>query len=339
MTGSRSIFHHLAPGDLEKILVMGRPVAFRKGDVIFAEGEEAEHLYRIESGQVSMYIERFSNREDLTVLGPGEFFGEMAVLRHHKRSASVQALTDAIILVIDKPDFLELLAEHPAIGAGINTTLAARSEELTLREALMAGCGLDGKAQNISIKGDPSLRESAFTRERYESVVDAVLEELCPRIEEMLIDRCVFDVVIHFNSGEVRVASIFNPFNPETHPANKLTESGYLDRHFPRIGYERKSAMIRRLFGTILGDECFTQAPEHVRHLYEGLYQRWEPTSPAELSTAISQIPALRRIPNFYLRNFAIGMTRDTIRMQFNCDGTHIVATRDYLRFVADNVE
>lgn len=49
------------------------------------------------------------------------------------------------------------------------------------------------------------------------------------------------------------------------------------------------------------------------------------------------RLATLRTIPNFYLRNFAIRLTRDAVRMQFNCDGTHIVSAEDYPRFLEEN--
>jgi hypothetical protein len=60
---------------------------------------------------------------------------------------------------------------------------------------------------------------------------------------------------------------------------------------------------------------------------------------PEQVSIAISRLPDLRRIPDFYLRNFMLSMTRDAIRMQFNCDGTHIVGAEDYLLFLEENLE
>lgn len=53
----------------------------------------------------------------------------------------------------------------------------------------------------------------------------------------------------------------------------------------------------------------------------------------------MSQLAKLRSIQSFYLRNFSISMIQDAIRMQFNCDGTHIVSAEDYQNFLRDNLE
>ncbi len=62
------------------------------------------------------------------------------------------------------------------------------------------------------------------------------------------------------------------------------------------------------------------------------------PSGP-EARQALSRMAMLRNIPFFYLRNFAISVARKAIRLQFNCDGTHIVGAEDYARFVEENLE
>jgi hypothetical protein len=65
-------------------------------------------------------------------------------------------------------------------------------------------------------------------------------------------------------------------------------------------------------------------------------YTNWKPITEDEISNTLSQLPTLRGIPNFYLRNFTISMTRNAIRLQFNCDGTHFVSSKDYQQFIDD---
>jgi hypothetical protein len=56
------------------------------------------------------------------------------------------------------------------------------------------------------------------------------------------------------------------------------------------------------------------------------------------VSRVIRQIPLLRQIPHFYVRGLTLGITRDAVHMQFNCDGTHIVSSRGYQRFLQENL-
>jgi hypothetical protein len=131
---------------------------------------------------------------------------------------------------------------------------------------------------------------------------------------------------------------VFNPFCEEIHPANKIADEAYLERHFPPLAYEDKIGIIRRLYGVIADDQRFATLPEHYQRVCTAFYDRWEALTPDEIRMALSRLSMLRNIPDFYLRNFTISMTRDAIRLQFNCDGTHIVSAEDYEKFIADNV-
>src|SRR5690606_16219971 len=96
-----------------------------------------DRLHFIESGQISIFIQKFATREEISVLGTGDYFGEMAVFSKDRRSASVMALTDATLLSVDKSAFLKLIGEDRQIGAKINAILARRNEELVLKERLL----------------------------------------------------------------------------------------------------------------------------------------------------------------------------------------------------------
>ncbi len=52
----------------------------------------------------------------------------------------------------------------------------------------------------------------------------------------------------------------------------------------------------------------------------------------------LAQLPVLRSIPSFYIRTLTVGILKDAIHMQFNCNGTHIVSSSGYERFIAENL-
>ncbi len=60
-------------------------------------------------------------------------------------------------------------------------------------------------------------------------------------------NRCIYQVFIGFNNDEVITSSIFNPFGEEIHQANKLVSETYIDRQFPKVAYEEKTQMLKRL--------------------------------------------------------------------------------------------
>ncbi len=329
----------LNPNELIKLQPRGSVRHYRKGDLIFSEGESADNVYFIESGKCSVFLYEFTNRVEIGQLGCGEFFGEMAVINRGKRTASVVAITDAEIIVLDREPFLKFLDSGSELSETVKSIIARRTEELILKENLLTTTGIKGNNLQISIKGDPSLRETAFLRERHESPVDKVLPELIVKLKMLLLERCVSEVFLQFNSGEIRLTSILDPLNYEIHPANKLIDDAYLDRHFPVLEYAEKTRLIRHLYDSIAAEFSSLTLPQNYKDSYLHHYQSWQPLAPEEIVKVIDRLPALRNIPDFYLRNMGISITRDAIRMQFNCDGTHIIGTQDYDRFLADNVE
>ncbi len=338
MPQSDPVFQELTVEDLNKIKSLAARQEYKEGERIFSEGAAADYIYFIESGRVSIFIQKFTVQEEIGILGPGEYFGEMAFFNKDKRNASAAALTDTTLLSVDKNVFLELVRTDRKIATKINNILARRNEELILRENLVDITGIKGKRFHLSIKGDPSLRETTFTRERYESIVDKVLPLLQPRLEDLLINRCVYQIYVGFNNGEVRTSSVFDPFNEEIHQANKLVDEAYVDRHFSKVAYEEKVAMLKRLYGAVAVDPVFRDLHDHFKKIFNSYFNNWRPVSPAEITNTISRLTSLRSIPNYYLRNFTMSMARDAIRMQFNCDGTHIVSAEDYQRFIEENL-
>jgi CRP-like cAMP-binding protein len=333
-----SVIQELTRSDLDKIKARTVKCSYKRGELIFSEGDAADYVYFIDSGRVSISIKKFAAQEDIAELGPGEYFGEMAILYNGKRTASVTALTDTTLFCADKSTFMGLLKTEWTISRKINDILAKRNEELVLKENLVDITGIRGINLHVSIKGDPSLRETTFTRERYESVVDKVLPLLEQKLLELLLKRCLYQIFVAFNSGEVRTLSIFDPFNEEIHQANKLVDESYVDRHFSKVEYEEKVLMFRRMYRVIAGDPVFGCLPEHFKKIFGSYYENWQPVTPCEITNTISRLTTLRNIPNYYLRNFTINVTRNAIRMQFNCDGTHIVSANDYQKFLEENL-
>ncbi len=338
MPEHKSVFHELTPEEHERIKVHTTAKTFAKGEVIFRERDKADCMYYIESGRVSVRIRKFADDVEIATLGPGEYFGEMAFFSNNRRNASIVALTDVNLLRQEKNDFLHIMNTDHAIAAKIKETLARRKEEHLLREKLVDITGMAGKSLHISIVGDPSMKETTFTRERYISVVDKVLPRLVPRIEDLLLNRCVFQVYVGFNNGEVRTSTVLDPFGEEIHQARKLVDDAYVNRHFSKISYEEKTSMLKRVYTMIASDPVFGGLESDCRKIWGRYYETWKPISPGDIRNTLSRLTTLRSIPNYYLRNITLGITHDAIRMQFNCDGTHIVSAEDYQRFIEENL-
>jgi hypothetical protein len=108
---------------------LARVVAERRidaGNAIVREGDFDSQMYFIVDGHVRI------TKEDVPVsaLGPGEFFGEIAVFDGERRSASVIADSAVHLLRLDRQDLFEVMEEHPAIAVAICQTLSRRIREL-----------------------------------------------------------------------------------------------------------------------------------------------------------------------------------------------------------------
>src|ERR1700747_1315393 len=76
---------------------------YRKGSILFVQGEEGERCFAIVSGTVKLSAYHADGREAvLAVLGPGDVFGELALFDEAPRSADATALEDSELLSIDR---------------------------------------------------------------------------------------------------------------------------------------------------------------------------------------------------------------------------------------------
>jgi CRP-like cAMP-binding protein len=338
MNGLYSFFQGLSSAEVSEIKSKSVLKKYNKGDLVFAEGDNVDYFYIIESGGISIYVDKCGTDEPICRLAKHDYFGEMAIFNKDRRTASAMACENTVLFGIDKDRFLQFIKRFPQLAVKFKTVLAKRNEELLLIESLMLSTGINGKKLQISIKGDPSIRESAFFRRRYESVVDKLLPELEPVLEDLLLNRCIYKLFLNFNSGEVRTRSVFNPFNEKIHTVNKLINKAYVDRHFLKISYLEKSQFIKRLFGFVSTDTLFSQLPGFMKNTFIKLNENWQPVEQKNISIVMKQLRVLRNIKSFYLRNLSISIIQDTIRLQFNCDGTHFLSSEDYSQFLQENL-
>ena len=113
------VFSGVSPAALEVAAGKLQPMAVGAGTVVIREGDAADRFYIIESGQfvVDQIDPGTGHPRRLRSMGPDEIFGELGLLRGSPRSATVSASTDGRLLVLDGPDFLELLNADPEVSS------------------------------------------------------------------------------------------------------------------------------------------------------------------------------------------------------------------------------
>jgi CRP/FNR family cyclic AMP-dependent transcriptional regulator len=130
------LFSQLSRRDLKRLAKGTVSRQFSKGHVIVKEGDQALSFYLICSGRAEVVKgAEGSSPRVLNTLGPGDFFGEMALLDGYLRSASVRALEDTECLVLSRWDFLAELRTSPYIAVQMLPVLSRRLRELESQPA------------------------------------------------------------------------------------------------------------------------------------------------------------------------------------------------------------
>ncbi|MBI5049234.1 MAG: Crp/Fnr family transcriptional regulator [Deltaproteobacteria bacterium] len=99
---------------------------FTKGSVLFKDGELTKEMYVIHSGKVKITKQIQDTEKTLVVLGPGEFFGEMATLLDRPRSATAEVVEDSLLIVMEPQTFANMISSNIDIALKIIKKLASR---------------------------------------------------------------------------------------------------------------------------------------------------------------------------------------------------------------------
>lgn len=111
-----------------------RYLELEAGDVLMVEGDVADELFVLVTGQLEVGIEAGDTRQTLTRLQAGATVGEIALLAGDRRSATVRAVEPCLVAAISAPGFRHLLAEHP-----VEAEVLAREASKRLRETQLVG--------------------------------------------------------------------------------------------------------------------------------------------------------------------------------------------------------
>src|SRR5579859_5599455 len=116
LLASTPLFRGLGADELAALAEVCRAGRYAKGELLFSRGDPGDRIYIVREGRIRLAIATAEGRElSFQVAGPGDMFGEIAVLDGRPRSAEAAALTAAVCLVLEKRDFQQLRATRPAI--------------------------------------------------------------------------------------------------------------------------------------------------------------------------------------------------------------------------------
>jgi len=119
-----ALFSTLTPLELKIVDGLMHERRYLADEIIFDEGEEGQALYLIMSGRVIISRLRPNGREVVAEMGPGAFFGDLALLDNSPRNAQTRALDNCELAVFFRADFMGLMETDAVIGYKISLALA-----------------------------------------------------------------------------------------------------------------------------------------------------------------------------------------------------------------------
>ena len=97
---------------METLALRLEPVPVAAGELLFSQGDAGDRFYVVAGGRLEVVVD--GRRR--TVLGDGEGFGEIALVRECPRTATVRALAPGQLLALDRQPFLSTVVKHPRAG-------------------------------------------------------------------------------------------------------------------------------------------------------------------------------------------------------------------------------
>jgi len=118
--------------DIRSLINMSSSKKFEAGAVIVTEGDNSsEEMYILLKGNVGVYKNyKEANEIQIATLDPGDFFGEMTLFINKSRTATVVALSEAVVLVLNYSNTLEFFKTHPDVTLSFIKTLCLRLDTL-----------------------------------------------------------------------------------------------------------------------------------------------------------------------------------------------------------------
>lgn len=122
-----SLFANLSSADLEPLAQRLKARRFRPGEEVLRQGSPSSSLYIVKAGLVDIIVTGSDHQQQTVAqFGPGQAFGEFALLDGLPRSAGAVARERTELLILTRPDFFMYLEQHPAVAVNLLVLLSRR---------------------------------------------------------------------------------------------------------------------------------------------------------------------------------------------------------------------
>jgi CRP/FNR family cyclic AMP-dependent transcriptional regulator len=198
-------FQHLGQDDLKKVAKIAKPKQLGANTVVFFEGNRADAFFIVLGGSLKVYQTAKDGRvKVLGTMGPGETFGELAMLDGHPRSASVETVAASELLVIARKDFRDLATATPGILWGVLESMCSRlraqndseleaafqGTQYRIAKAILRLAEKHGKKTDSGVRIPPTFgvkdvaEMAATTAERVERAMEKLEDDGLIRVDE-----------------------------------------------------------------------------------------------------------------------------------------------------------
>jgi CRP/FNR family cyclic AMP-dependent transcriptional regulator len=175
------IFSELGEDDFARLTRVATKRKYPKDTVAFFENEQGDSLFMILEGRVKVTILGDDGREIiLSVLGPGDFFGEMSLLDNEPRSATAIAMEDSELLSILRADFQGVVSGDPSTTLALIRSLTARLRKANHQISTLALLDVYGRVARVIL--DMAREEGRRLKDGRISFRRATHQEIANRI-------------------------------------------------------------------------------------------------------------------------------------------------------------
>ena len=189
---------------------------YKPGEQIVKVGEVAEHMFIIQSGKIEVYLPTPNGDKSFAILGPGEFFGEMAIIDKGTRSASARAVEETRVIMLDEKTFDLHIQSNPAIVHKILKNMSLRLRETNNQVQTLLIKDVNRRIANRiqvlchqrGVKGPGGIKMD-FPFGESELAKDVGLTEDMVKVREVLA-KLQQAKIIEMQAGQIVVLSIEN---------------------------------------------------------------------------------------------------------------------------------
>ena len=189
LLAASALFSGLTDDELDSVASAATTRELRRGDVLFAEGDESEELFLVEDGRVAMSQRSVDGRESvIALMERGDLFGEMPLFDNLGRSTEARALEPSVVIVVPYEPLQAIYEKRPALLWLVVAMLSQRLR--TTDSALADSVFLDVTGRTakrlLELAGDQDEFTLPVTQEELAGMVGASRERVNKAIASFL---------------------------------------------------------------------------------------------------------------------------------------------------------